>query len=101
MAIKKDLHVGDRVEFSRTHDKGLKLTGTILAIHEAHDVVEITTDVDGRIIEVPVVSHAHISDVRVLTKAEAREKETEAKENAADASEKAKTKAAEEKGETQ
>jgi hypothetical protein len=69
VATKKELKVGDRVEYRRTHDKAVRLIGTISAIHDKDDLVEIEREVDGRIVEVEGTDHAHASDVNVIEKA--------------------------------
>lgn len=66
MARKSDLSVGDKVGFVRTHDKTTKLTGTISKIHKDDDIVEIDRDVDGKVVEVEGVEHAHAADVTVI-----------------------------------
>ena len=68
MATKKELRVGDRVEYKPTHGTH-KLTGVIDAIHDHDDIVEIDRDVDGKLVEVEGIDHAHVSDVKVIEKA--------------------------------
>lgn len=71
MADKKSLSVGDRVEFFPTHNK-VKLTGTIEAIHEDDDIIEIDCDVDGKLVEVEHIEHAHVTEVTLLKKGRAQ-----------------------------
>lgn len=63
MAEKNQLEVGQRVRFRRLHDKHTQLTGVITAVHEDDDFVEITTEPDGKVIEVETKETAHATDV--------------------------------------
>jgi ribosome maturation factor RimP len=60
---KKGLQVGQRVKFYRTHDGAHQLTGTIEKFHEDSDLVDITTEIDGKAVEVERLETAHVSDV--------------------------------------
>lgn len=63
MAEKSQLAVGQRVKFFRMHDKATQLTGKITEIHEDSDLVNVVTEVDGRMIEVETNETVHASDV--------------------------------------
>lgn len=60
---KKGLAVGQRVRFFGTHDKAHQLTGTIERFHDDSDLVDITTEIDGKAVEVETLRIAHVSDI--------------------------------------
>ena len=66
MSNKQDLKVGQRVKFHPTHNKSLMLTGSITAISETNDLVEIEAEPDGKVIEVAVNFSAQAADVTPL-----------------------------------
>lgn len=59
----KKLAEGERVKFFGTHDKSHQLTGTIVRVHEDSDLVDISAEPDGKVIEVSTILTAHSSDV--------------------------------------
>lgn len=57
------LEAGQHVKFYGTHDKSNRLTGTIVRVHEDSDLVDISVEPDGKVIEVATILSAHSSDV--------------------------------------
>lgn len=68
---KKDLKVGQRVKFTRTHNTALTLTGKIVSIQDGEVLIE--TEADGRVIEVSGVESAHADSIAVLSEPKAEE----------------------------
>lgn len=68
MAKAKDaFKIGDRVSFLRSHDKTVRLTGTIARIHDGEDdCVDVQTIPDGKLVEVSTLETAHAADVKLL-----------------------------------
>ncbi len=66
MAKTHTLKVGQKVRFRPTHQPELELSGTISAISEDHDVVDVDADVDGKVIQVEKTYQAHAKHVTAV-----------------------------------
>jgi ribosome maturation factor RimP len=73
----KELKVGQRVKFTRTHDKNVELTGTIVSVDGNSIIVQ--TEADGKVVEVSGVETAHADSVTVLSEPKAEDPEPEDK----------------------
>jgi hypothetical protein len=59
--------VRDRVEALRSHDKTVKLTGTIVKIHDKDDCVDVECEWDGKIVAVEGhVETVHAADCNAV-----------------------------------
>lgn len=65
--LKDRFKVGQRVRFRRSHDQATVLTGEIVKIHPgADDVLDVESEVDGKIVEVSRVETVHARDVTAI-----------------------------------
>ena len=77
MANKKDLHVGDKVTFLRSHDKAVSMSGTIVKLHP-EGVPCVDVQIDGHE-DKNFFETAHVDDVTVTKSAAPAAKQEPAK----------------------